>query len=188
MQSSLLRVHAQEFVQEVKRRFGLPWYRVSFYGLSATAASLRKVAEALDLPRKRVERLISQEEGRTRQKLSSFLPVFAGKRALIVLGAGKVGPLSRVLCELGFEVLGAATVFGSPRDQEEISPYTDFLTDDPGDDELEKLVSFLKPDLVVSNAREVWRLVKMGYPTLSFPQERRRGPYSGYRGLVRVGL
>ncbi len=179
---------ARLFVEEVQGRLGLPWVKVSFYGRSATSASLRKVGEALGVPSPKVEALIREEEKRLEEKLAPLLPVFKGKRVLIVLGAGRVGPLARVLQELGFEVLGTASVFGSPEDHEEAAPYSGFLTDDPGDDELEKMVSFLRPDLVISNAREVWRLIKLGYPALSFPQERRRGPYTGYRGLFRLAL
>ncbi|NPB09672.1 MAG: nitrogenase [Thermodesulfobacteria bacterium] len=177
---------ARDFAEDLKSRFGMPWIKVSFYGLSATSASLRKVAEALGLSGSAVEELIAREEAGVREWLRPRLPLFSGKRALLVLGAGRVGPLARLLRELGFEVVGAASIFGTPRDHEEAAPYSGFLTDDPGDDEVERLLSLLKPDLVLTNAREVWRVIKFGFPALSFPQEKRRGGYAGYRGLLNL--
>ncbi|OAQ21100.1 nitrogenase component 1 [Thermosulfurimonas dismutans] len=175
---------AREFASALKERFGLPYLKVSFYGLSAVGASLRKVGEALGLSSDKVEDLIREEETRTFREIRSWLKLFSGKRVLVVLGAGRLGPLGRMLRELGFEVIGAASVFGSSEDHQEAAPFSGFLTDDPGDDEFERALSMLKPDLVITNAREQWRAVKLGFPTLSFPQERRRGPYTGYQGFV----
>ncbi len=177
---------AREFTQNLKDRFGLPFLKVSFYGLSATAASLRRVGEALGLSPSRVEAVIQEEEKAVFSRLRPWLKSFSGKRALMVLGAGRLGPLGRMLSELGFEILGAASVFGSVEDHREAAPMAGFVTDDPGDDEFERALLALRPDLVITNAREQWRAIKLGFPTLSFPQERRRGPYTGYRGMLNL--
>ncbi|OAQ19756.1 nitrogenase component 1 [Thermosulfurimonas dismutans] len=102
---------AREFASALKERFGLPYLKVSFYGLSAVGASLRKVGEALGLSSDKVEDLIREEETRTFREIRSWLKLFSGKRVLVVLGAGRLGPLGRMLRELGFEVIGAASVF-----------------------------------------------------------------------------
>ncbi|HFC98248.1 MAG TPA: nitrogenase [Thermosulfurimonas dismutans] len=179
---------ARRFVSELRQRLGIPYLKVSFYGLSATGASLRRIGEVLGLSSTRVEALIREEEAGVLARIRPWLRIFDQRRALVVLGAGRLGPLSRMLRELGFEVLGVASVFGSPEDHREAAPFSDFLTDDPGDDEFERALAVLRPDLVITNAREQWRAVKLGFPTLSFPQERRRGPYAGYQGFTNFVL
>ena len=175
---------AREFASALEERFGLPYLKVSFYGPSAVRASLRKIGEALGLSSGRVEGLIRDEEARTFREIKPWLKLFSGKRVLLVLGAGRLGPLGRMLRELGFEVVGAVSVFGSSEDHREAAPVSGFIADDPGDDEFERVLSMLKPDLVITNAREQWRAVKLGFPTLAFPQERSHGPYTGYQGFA----
>ncbi len=177
---------ARAFAEALEERFGIPYIKVSFYGLSAVRASLRKIAEALGLFSAKVEELIAEEEKRVSREIRPFLPLFEGKRALIVLGAARIGSWGRMLKELGLEIIGAASIFGKAEDHQEAAYFSGFLTDDPGDDELEKTIVQVKPDLLVTNAREQWRAVKLGCPTLSLPQERRRGPYTGYQGFLNL--
>ncbi len=175
---------AEKFCKKMEAVFGIPYLKVSFYGLSAIRNSLQKIGDYFGISRERIKAVIKNGEKMVYEKLAPWLKVFEGKKAMIVLGAGRLGALSRMLRELGFEVEVAASIFGRENDHFETMPYAGFLTDNPGDDELEKALSLLKPDIVLTNSREQWRPIKLGVPVLSFPQPRERGPYAGYIGVI----
>lgn len=177
---------AQALAKELKSRFGMPFERVSFYGPAAIARSLKKIAAFFGLPEKKVLLQIRKGEDRLQKVLPSYKDLLSGRRALLLLGAGKLGPLARMLRELGLEVVAAGSIFGREEDHQELRAYTDLVSDNPTEDELEYLLKFLKPDVVLTNARDQWRPIKLGFPTLSFPQTVDRGPYTGYEGFVNL--
>jgi len=175
---------AESFCRKMEETFGIPYIRVSFYGLKAIADSLRKIGAFFKLPKKRVEEVIARGEQMALEKILPWRREFTGKKAVIVLGAYRLGPQGRMLHELGLEVELAASIFGRQEDHYEAQHLADIVTDNPGDEELEKALWVLSPDVVLTNAREQWRPVKLGIPVLSFPQPKERGPYAGYVGLV----
>ncbi|WP_022853321.1 nitrogenase component 1 [Thermodesulfatator atlanticus] len=175
---------AEDFCKKVKKAYGIPYMKVSFYGLKSIAASLRKIAAYFDLPEKHIEKVIAEKEAEVLEKIFPLRRHFVGKKALVVLGAYRIGPQGKMLKELGFEVLAAASIFGRGEDHEEAKEIAPLVTDNPGDAELEEALWLLKPDIVLTNAREQWRIVKLGVPVLSFPQPKDRGPYAGYVGMA----
>jgi nitrogenase molybdenum-cofactor synthesis protein NifE len=175
---------AENFCKKMKTIFGTPYLKVSFYGLSAIRNSLEKIGAYFGIPKEQIKNVIKAGEKMVYEKITDWLEVFKNKKAMIVLGAGRLGALSRMLRELGFEVEVAASIFGRESDHFETMPYAGLLTDNPGDDELEKALSILKPDIVLTNSREEWRPIKLGVPVLSFPQPAMRGPYAGYIGMI----
>ncbi len=175
---------AEDFCRKMKEAFGIPYMKVSFYGLKSIAASLRKIGAFFGLPEERVEEVIARGEQITLEKIFPWRREFVGKRAVIVLGAHRLGPQGKMLRELGFEVEFAASIFGRREDHHEAQPLAGMVTDNPGDEELERALWLLCPDIVLTNAREQWRPIKLGIPVLSFPQPKERGPYAGYVGLV----
>ncbi len=175
---------AEDFCRAMKKAFGTPYMKVSFYGLKSIAASLRKIGAFFELPEALVEGVISHGEQQVLAKIFPWRRHFRGKKALIVLGAHRLGPQGKMLKELGCEVVAAASIFGKDNNHREASEVTSIITDNPGDHELEEALWILKPDIVLTNAREQWRPVKLGVPVLSFPQPKDRGPYAGYVGMI----
>ncbi len=175
---------AEDFCKDIKSVFGIPYIKVSFYGLSRIRSSLKKIAEYFGISSRRVDKVIKNGEEMVYKKIKTWLKDFYGKKAVIVLGAGRLGPLSKMLDELGLEVELSASIFGRKEDHLETMFYSEFLTDDPGDDELERFLITFKPDIVFINNREQWRPVKLGFPAFSFPQPKERGPYAGYIGMI----
>ncbi|WP_457755493.1 nitrogenase component 1 [Thermodesulfatator indicus] len=175
---------AENFCREMKRTFGIPFMKVSFYGFKSTSASLRKIAAFFDIPEEKVEKVIAEGEKWALSKIFPWRKYFYGKKALIVLGTYRLGPQGKMLKELGLEVVAAASIFGRLDDHVEAYSVTSRVTDDPGDCEVEEALKLLRPDIVLTNARDQWRPVKFGIPVLSFPQPKERGPYAGYKGMV----
>ncbi len=175
---------AEEFCKKIKQDFGIPFIKVSFYGLKSIAMSLRKVAEFFEIEERVVEELISREEERVLKEIFPLRRFFKNKKALIVLGSHRLGPQGKMLKELGFEVVGAFSLFGRPEDHKEVSKLTTLVSDNPGDREIEELLWLLKPHIVLTNAREQWKCVKLGVPVLPFPQPKEMGPYAGYSGML----
>ncbi len=175
---------AEEFCREAKTRFGQPYMKVSFYGLKAVKKSLYKIGTYFDIPEERIQKVIAKGQALVSREAGSMIDSFKGKRAVIVLGAGRIGALSRMLTEMGFQVEMAASIFGKKVDHDEARPFARYITDDPGDYELEASLKVLQPDIVLTNAREQWRIVKSGFPVVSFPQQKDRGPYAGFTGVI----
>ncbi|OAG28447.1 nitrogenase component 1 [Thermodesulfatator autotrophicus] len=175
---------AENFCRKMKESFSIPFMKVSFYGLKSTAASLRKIGDFFEIPEYRVEKVIEEGEKWALSNIFPWRKVFYGKKALIVLGTYRLGPQGKMLKELGLEVVAAASIFGRIDDHVEAYSITSRVTDNPGDYEVEKALTLLKPDIVLTNARDQWRPIKFGIPVLSFPQPKERGPYAGYKGMV----
>ncbi len=175
---------AEQFCKKLKTIFGVPYIKVSFYGLTAIKNSLRKIGDYFGISRDKIEKIIKTEEEKLYKKIKFLIRGFQGKKAIIVLGAGRLVSLSKMLQELGFKVEIIASIFGRESEHVELRSYADIVSDNPGEYELEKVIAEAKPDIVFTNSREQWKFIKLGVPVLSFPQEKHRGPYAGYKGFL----
>ncbi|NPA39760.1 MAG: oxalate:formate antiporter [Thermodesulfobacteria bacterium] len=175
---------AKDFCETVKNEWGIPYIKVSFYGITAIKESLLKIAEFFNIPQRKVSAILKEEERAVYEEVKGLLPGLKGKKAMIILGAARIFTLSAMLKDLGLEVELGASIFAKEVDHEEAKPIVKHLTDNPGDDELERVFSLIKPDVVFINTRHQWQPVKLGIPVISFPQPSERGPYAGYTGMI----
>lgn len=179
---------ARKFARLMQENFDIPYVDVSFYGVTGTTKSLLKVAEFFNLSEGNEVARVLEQKSSAIQKVEAIRKSCIGKKALVVLGAARVKSIGALLKELGFEIVGIASIFASEEDYRGICFSPTVAMDDPGDDEFEKLLITYSPDLVVTNSREQWRSVKLGFPTLALPQKAATGSFAGFNGLVNFAM
>ncbi|SFM88757.1 nitrogenase component 1 [Thermodesulforhabdus norvegica] len=174
----------RKFARLMREKFGIPHVEASFYGTTATSRAVRKIADFFDLMDRNMLLGVMEQKFRALDETEAIRKACEGKKALVVLGAARIKSIGALLRELGFEIIGIASIFASNEDYRGICFNPPLTMDDPGDDEFEKLLRAFTPDLVVTNSREQWRSVKLGFPTLALPQEEFRGSFAGYEGFI----
>ena len=153
---------ALTFLAEMmKKKFGIPYIRVSYFGLEDTAQALYDVAahfegepeimaKTRDLVREEVEAVLPE--------LKKIRESVQGKKAgLYVGGAFKAFSLIKALRQLGIEVSLAGTQTGGPEDYEvlkELCNDETVILDDASSLELSKYVLEKDLDLFVGGVKE----------------------------------
>lgn len=170
---------------EMAERFGIPWRKVSFFGLAETAAALRTIAAFFQCPEKAT--WVEEEIESAREKASPYLERLAGKRVGLFFGASRMGSMARAFRELGLEVVFCGSQFGCREDYAESRSRLGretLMVDDAHERELEEFLHRYRPHLLVGGSREQFMAHKLGVPFLVFPQE--TAPYAGFNGFVNL--
>lgn len=169
----------------LKERYGTPYVPVTFYGLTETAESLRRVAAFFGLE-ERAEEVIAAEERAVGEKVRWYRERLAGKRVMIYVGAPRVWHWIRLMEDLGLEVVALASTFGHEDDYQKINARARggvLVIDNPNELELEEVIETYRPDLFMTGLKEKYLSLKMGVPSLN-SHSYEDGPYAAFRGLL----
>ena len=169
------------FAEAMQKKYGVPYLKVSFFGLSESIDSLRKIGRYFGLE-KEAERVIDEEYEVIKPQLAQLLPRLKGKRAAIFLGAARVANLVKTFKDLGMEVLFTGSRFGDAanyKDAWRIVKPGSYIVDDPSDYDLEYLLYELAPDVFIGGIKEQFLSHKFGIG-LCLPQT---GAYVGFKGF-----
>ncbi len=104
----------------LETKYGIPWIKVNFIGATATAKSLRKIAqyfgdqELID----RVEAVIAEEMPSVEVALKAVFPRTQGKTAMIFVGGSRAHHYQELFNELGMKTISAGYEFGHRDDYE----------------------------------------------------------------------
>jgi nitrogenase molybdenum-cofactor synthesis protein NifE len=170
-------------------KYGIPFIRVSFFGLEDTASALYEVAEKLGdaAVNKRTQELVKAELGKTLPMLKQFKKDLQGKRAgLYVGGAFKAFSLVRALRQLGVTVALAGTQTGSQEEYEELQAVCDentIVVDDTNALELANFVAEQDIDVFIGGVKERPIAYKLGIGFCDHNHERKI-PLAGFEGAV----
>ncbi|BBF92505.1 nitrogenase iron-molybdenum cofactor biosynthesis protein NifE [Blastochloris tepida] len=180
--------------RRMEERWGIPYFEGSFYGITDTSESLRRLAAMLvergapaDLI-ERTEALIAAEEARAWARLEPFRDRLAGKRVLLNTGGVKSWSIVAALMELGMEFVGTSVKKSTVEDKmrvqilmrEEAHAFEGMAPRD--------LYAQLKSggaDIMLSGGRTQFIALKARVPWLDINQERIH-PYAGYDGTVEL--
>lgn len=172
--------------QMMERRYGIPYLKVSFFGLSQTKASLRKIGQYLGLE-KEAEKLIAKECKAIKSTLSQLLPKLRGKKAALFFGATRMTSMIRAIRDLGMKVIFTGSQFGDVMTYidtwQTVKPGT-YIIDDASEHDLENMLHGLKPDVFMGGTKEQYLSHKLGIGFCLFPQPKLAGPYVGFWGFV----
>jgi nitrogenase molybdenum-iron protein alpha chain len=104
----------------IEKKYGAPWIKVNFIGASATAKSLRKIAEFFndDELTDNVERVISEEYPAVAAAQKKYRPLCEGKRAMLFVGGSRAHHYQELFVELGMETVAAGYEFAHRDDYE----------------------------------------------------------------------
>jgi len=170
-------------------KYGIPFIRVSFFGIEDTAHALYEVAGKLgnkDVTR-RAQELVREELGKVLPALKEFKKDLQGKRAgLYVGGAFKAFSLVRALRQLGVTVALAGTQTGSREEYEELQAVCDentIIVDDTNALELANFLVEQDIDVFIGGGKERPIAYKLGLGFCDHNHERKI-PLAGFEGAV----
>ncbi|MDI6644567.1 MAG: nitrogenase iron-molybdenum cofactor biosynthesis protein NifE [Methanobacteriaceae archaeon] len=174
--------------REMEKRYGIPYLKVNFFGISDTAYSLLSIAHFFQYPQmiSRAEKLIENERKRVEDSIKIFQKRLEGKRVAVYVGGNKAWSLIKAFEELGMEVIMTGTQNGLPKDYKKIKETVQegtLIVDDANAMELSSLLKKYNPDLVISGAKEKYLSMKMGIPFCEFNHDRITS-FSGFDGYI----
>ncbi|WP_243375083.1 nitrogenase component 1 [Geotalea sp. SG265] len=183
--------HDDYFLGYLQERFNVPSIiRHMPIGIENTSLWLRDVAAALGLEGQ-VEPLIAAEEAELKEALKEFRPLFEGKRVFVSAGEFRALATSRLLQEIGLEVVGIRSFHHDDFANVEYEKLageakSDYVVDIANVQPFEEanLLKRLKPDLFLGHANGNMTAAKLGIPTHVIYNTGLS--YIGYRGVYEV--
>lgn len=173
----------------MKEKYGIPFIKVSFFGVEDTSDALYSTAQALGTPElmDRAKALVSEELGRVLPQLREMRRQLKGKRAaLYVGGAFKAFSLVRSLRQLGIRVAVAGTQTGSKEEYSELHEVCDddtILVDDTNPLELASFLVEQDVDVFIGGVKERPIAFKLGIGFCDHNHERKIA-LAGFDGAV----
>jgi nitrogenase molybdenum-cofactor synthesis protein NifE len=174
----------------MEKEYGIPFIRVSYFGMEDTAAALYSVADHFgnnpDILM-RTRNLVQDEVGAIQPQLQKYRRDLHGKKAAIYVGGGfKAFSLIKALRSLGMDVVLAGSQTGDKQDyqalQEMCGPGT-IIIDDANPLELSKYVIEKEADLLIGGVKERPIAYKLGLGFCDHNHERKI-PLAGFEGML----
>ncbi len=173
----------------MEEELGIPYIKVSFYGIEDTVNSLVRIAEAMGDDK---ARQLAVEFGKAEsEKLQDFLSLYRsrleGKRAAIYVGGGfKAISLIRQFESLGMKTVVVGTQTGKKEDYDIIEGLVGedtVILDDANPAELERFIMEQGADILVGGVKERPLAYKLGIGFCDHNHERKH-PLCGFDGVV----
>ncbi len=175
--------------ESMQETYGIPYKRVSYFGLEDTAAALYEAADFFgdrEL-RLRTEKLVAEEVARAEGAIADARRVLTGKRAAIYVGgAFKAFSLIKILRRLGMDVVLAGSQTGNRDDYERLTamcPPGTVIVDDSNPLELCRFLQEQSADLLIGGVKERPLAYKLGIGFCDHNHERKI-PLAGFVGAV----
>jgi len=175
--------------KEMEKKFGIPFIKVSFFGIEDTVSSIMNVAYAMGDKQsvKKAKELIEGELIRIEPKLDFYRRRLKGKRAAIYVGGGfKAISLIRQFNDLGMKTVMVGTQTGKKEEYEVLKNIVDegtVILDDTNPVELEKFMTEKGADILVGGVKERPLAYKLGIAFCDHNHERKH-PLCGFEGAV----
>ncbi len=174
----------------MEEKYGIPYIRVSYFGIEDTARALYDVAAHFsDRPdiMEKTKALVHDEVSVIHPEIKKYRAYLTGKRAAIYVGgAFKAFSLIKALKSLGMTTILAGSQTGSKEDYEILKDMCDdgtVIVDDANPLELSKYIVDKKADLFIGGVKERPVAYKMGVGFCDHNHERKI-PLAGFEGMV----
>jgi nitrogenase molybdenum-cofactor synthesis protein NifE len=167
---------------------GIPYVKVSFFGIQDTAASLLRAADALGRPEllEKARQFASARIAEVMPVIEKYRPRLEGKKAAVFVGGGfKAISLIRQFNELGMKTVVVGTQTGKKDEYEIINSLVDedaVVLDDANPAELERFMLEKQADILVGGVKERPLAYKLGVAFCDHNHERRH-PLAGFEGI-----
>ncbi len=175
--------------QRLEKDYGIPFRRVSFFGIEDTAAAIYDTAAIFgnaDIER-RARDLVGQELARIQPELRRYRKILKGKKAAIYVGgAFKAFSLVRALRTLGMRTVLVGSQTGNPQDYAQLKELCDpgtVIVDDSNPLELAKFCLELDVDLFIGGVKERPIAYKLGIGFCDHNHERKEA-LAGFEGML----
>lgn len=169
--------------------YGIPFRRVSFFGIEDTAAAIYDAAGIFGDPdiERRARDLVSREITAIMPELKQIRRELQGRRAAIYVGgAFKAFSLVRALRSLGMKTVLVGSQTGNAQDYEQLKQLCDpgtVIVDDSNPLELAKFCLDLDVDLFIGGVKERPIAYKLGIGFCDHNHERKEA-LAGFAGMV----
>lgn len=182
---------AMTFLAEMmKKTYGIPYIRVSYFGIDDMAKALYDVADRFDEHPEIKERalsLVRQEVNAVYPQLQKIRNDLQGKKAAIYVGgAFKAFSLIKALRYLGMQVVLAGSQTGNAEDYKTLRDMCDpgtVILDDANPLELSKYIIEKRADLFIGGVKERPIAYKLGIGFCDHNHERKI-PLAGFEGML----
>ena len=175
--------------KRMEEEMGIPFIKVSFFGVEDTSVSLLRVAEAIGNEEsiEKAKQFISFEKNRLKSFSDKYRKDLEGKKAAIYVGGGfKAISLIRQFNEMGIETVVVGTQTGKSEDYELISTLVGkntVILDDANPAELETFMKEKGADILVGGVKERPLAYKLGIAFCDHNHERKHA-LAGYDGVI----
>ena len=175
--------------KRLEAEHGIPFQRVSFFGIEDTAAALYAAAGVFGDPglELRARELVSQELTRIQPELRRYRKILKGRKAAIYVGgAFKAFSLVRALRTLGMRTVLVGSQTGNAEDYRQLKELCDpgtVIVDDSNPLELAKFCLELDIDLFIGGVKERPIAYKLGIGFCDHNHERKEA-LAGFEGMV----
>lgn len=177
----------------MEEEFGIPYIKVSFFGVEDTTASLCNIADALGISavREKAEAFVSRRLEKVIPVMEKYRPRLEGKKAAIFVGGGfKAISLMRQFRELGIRTVVVGTQTGKKDEYEIIEQLADedtVILDDANPAELEQFMLEKKADILVGGVKERPLAYKLGIAFCDHNHERKHalGGFDGIENFIK---
>lgn len=176
--------------QMMEKKYGIPFIRVSYFGLEDMSKALYDVAGFFSDNAEMMQRtqaLVREEIGRIYPQLQKYKRDLQGKKAAIYVGgAFKAFSLIKALKHLGMDVVLAGSQTGNKADYQLLREMCDdgtIIVDDANPLELSKYIIEKDADLFIGGVKERPIAYKLGVGFCDHNHERKT-PLAGYVGML----
>ncbi|HEX2966806.1 MAG TPA: nitrogenase iron-molybdenum cofactor biosynthesis protein NifE [Syntrophorhabdaceae bacterium] len=178
-----------ELARMMKASYGIPFERVSYFGIEDTAEALYIVARSFKDPEiiRNTESLVRSEVNRVYPEIMRFRKdLNGGKAAIYVGGSFKAFSLVKALRHIGISTAMVGSQTGSPEDYEYLKEICDegtVIVDDTNPLELSRFMAEKGVDLLIGGVKERPIAYKMGVAFCDHNHERKIA-LAGFEGMV----
>jgi len=175
--------------KDMEATYGIPFLRVSYFGIEDMAKSLYDVAEFFGKEEivRRSRELVRQESEAILPELRRFRQDLEGRRAAVYTGgAFKAFSLVRSLRTLGMKTVVVGSQTGDRQDYQLLRDLCDegtILIDDANPLELSKFVQEKQVDLLIGGVKERPIAYKLGIGFCDHNHERKEA-LAGFQGMI----
>jgi len=173
----------------MKKDFGIPSLRVSYFGVEDMAQALYDVAEFFKDPLmiEKARTLVREELARLLPELNRYKTALKGKKAAIYVGgAFKAFSLVKAFRLIGMDVVMVGSQTGTKEDYQELQEITDegtIIVDDSNPLELSSFLQEKEGDMFVGGVKERPIAYKLGVAFCDHNHEREE-MLAGFQGML----
>ena len=178
-----------QLAKMMEESYGVPFKRVSYFGIEDTAEALYGVARHFNDPNvmRKTEELVRTEVNRIYPEVQRYREVLEGKRAAIYVGGSfKAFSLVKALRHLGIQTAIVGSQTGNPEDYEYLKEICDegtIIVDDTNPLELSRFMMEKDVDLLIGGVKERPIAYKMGVAFCDHNHERKTA-LAGFEGML----
>jgi len=173
----------------MQENYGIPFERVSYFGIEDTADALYKVARHFNDPAilKNTEELVREEVNRIYPEVEKYRQELEGSKAAIYVGGSfKAFSLVKALRHLGIATAIVGSQTGNREDYEYLEEICDegtIIVDDTNPLELARFMAEKNVDLLIGGVKERPIAYKMGIAFCDHNHERKEA-LAGFTGMI----